>query len=76
MRSAPKNIGSRAVAEKVDSRESQSVAQEYSGTNSTLHAYRDDLVRRGLEEMRVGRVLSHEEFVKSLRRKTSATDLG
>jgi predicted transcriptional regulator len=32
------------------------------------HAYQDALVRKGLEEMRKGRVLSHEEGVKRLKR--------
>jgi predicted transcriptional regulator len=32
-----------------------------------LHAYQDALVREGLEEMRRGRVVSHEEVVKRLR---------
>jgi predicted transcriptional regulator len=32
-----------------------------------LHAYHDALVRRGLEEMRRGRVVSHGEVVKRLR---------
>jgi predicted transcriptional regulator len=32
-----------------------------------LHAYRDALVRKGLEEMRKARVVSHEEVVKRLK---------
>ncbi len=31
-----------------------------------LHAYQNALVRKGLEEMRKGRVLSHEEVVNRL----------
>jgi len=35
-----------------------------------LHAYQDALVRRGLEEMRKGRVVSHEQqVVKALKRR-------
>jgi predicted transcriptional regulator len=33
-----------------------------------LHAYQDALVRKGLEEMRKGRVVIHEEAVKLLKR--------
>ena len=33
-----------------------------------LHAYQDALVRKGLEEMRKGRVVSHEEVVKRVKR--------
>lgn len=29
-----------------------------------LHAYQDELVRKGLEEMRAGRVVSHAEVVR------------
>jgi predicted transcriptional regulator len=32
-----------------------------------LHTYQDALVRKGLEEMRSGRLVSHEEVVKRLR---------
>ncbi|MGD0793176.1 MAG: hypothetical protein ABR920_15525 [Terriglobales bacterium] len=32
-----------------------------------LHAYQNALVRKGLEEMRRGRVVSHERVVKRLR---------
>ncbi|MDR3762657.1 MAG: ribbon-helix-helix protein, CopG family [Acidobacteriota bacterium] len=31
-----------------------------------LHAYQDALVRKGLEEMKKGHVVSHEEVVKRL----------
>jgi len=33
-----------------------------------LHAYQDVLVRKGLEEMRTGRVVRHEEVAKRLKR--------
>jgi predicted transcriptional regulator len=33
-----------------------------------LHAYQDALVRKGLEDMRKGRVVSHEEVVNRLKR--------
>jgi predicted transcriptional regulator len=32
-----------------------------------LHAYQDSLVRKGLEEMRKGRVVSHAQVVKRLK---------
>ncbi len=35
-----------------------------------LHAYRDALVRKGLEEMEADRVVSHAEVVKRLKKKT------
>ena len=34
-----------------------------------LHAYQDELVRKGLEDVRAGRVVSHEDVVKRLKRK-------
>jgi predicted transcriptional regulator len=37
-----------------------------------LHAYQDALVRKGLGEMRRGRVVSHEEVVKRLRLRKKA----
>ena len=33
-----------------------------------LHAYQDALVQKGLEEMRKGRVVSHEQVLKGLKR--------
>jgi predicted transcriptional regulator len=33
-----------------------------------LHAYQDELVRTGLEEMRAGRTLSHEEVERRFRK--------
>ena len=33
-----------------------------------LHAYQDALVRKGLEDLRKGRVVSHEEVVKRFRK--------
>lgn len=32
-----------------------------------LHAYQDELVRQGLEDMRDGRVVAHEEVLRKLR---------
>lgn len=33
-----------------------------------LHAYQDELVRKGLDDVRAGRTVSHEEVVKRLRK--------
>jgi len=33
-----------------------------------LHAYQDALVRKGLQEMRKGRVVSHDEVIKRIKR--------
>jgi len=72
-----KTISFRALAEKIDALDSLAAAQERSRsylinqaiTNYLeLHAYQDALVRRGLEQMRKGRVVSHDEVVKCLKR--------
>ena len=77
MSTVEKTISFRAVAEKIDSLDSLAAAQDRSRsylineaiTNYIeLHAYQDALVRAGLEEMRKGRVVSHEEVVKGLKR--------
>src|SRR5437660_12287336 len=77
MGSNEKTISFRAVTEKIDALDSLAAAQDRSRsylineaiTNYIeLHAYQDALVRRGLEEKRKGRVLSHEEVVKRLKR--------
>ena len=71
-----KTISFRADAEKIDTLDSLAVAQDRPRsylineaiTNYIeLHSYQDALVRRGLEEMRKGRVFSHEEAVKRLK---------
>ena len=72
-----KTISFRAVTEKIETLDSLAAAQDRSRsylineaiTNYIeLHAYQDSLVRKGLAEMRKGRVLSHEEIVKRLQR--------
>ena len=77
MSTVEKTISFRAVAEKIDSLDSLAAAQDRSRsylineaiTNYIeLHAYQDALVRKGLAEMRKGRVVNHEEVVKRLRR--------
>jgi predicted transcriptional regulator len=42
------------------------VDDENAETTAALHAYQDALVRKGLEDMRRGRVVSHEEVVRRL----------
>jgi RHH-type rel operon transcriptional repressor/antitoxin RelB len=77
MGSAEKTISFRAVAEKIDTLDSLAAAQERSrsylinqaiSNYIELHAYQDALVRKGLEEMRRGRVVSHQDVVKRLKR--------
>jgi len=72
-----KTISFRAVAEKIDALDSLAAAQDRPRsylineaiTNYIeLHAYQDALVRKGLEEMRKGRVVSHKQVVKRLKR--------
>ena len=77
MGNAEKTISFRANAEKIDALDSLAAAQERPRsylineaiTNYIeLHAYQDALVRKGLEEMQKGCVISHEEVAKRLRR--------
>src|SRR5208283_5965241 len=72
-----KTISFRAVTEKIDALDSLAAAQDRSRsylineaiTNYIeMHAYQDALVQKGLEEMRKGRVVSHEEIVKRLKK--------
>ena len=77
MRSTEKTISFRAVTQKIDALYSLASAQDRSRsylinqaiTNYIeLHAYQDALVRKGLDEMRQGRVVRHEEIVKRLKK--------
>ena len=77
MSSNEKTISFRALAEKIEALDSLAAAQERPRsylineaiTNYIeLHAYQDALVSKGLEEMRKGRVVSHEQVVKGLKR--------
>ena len=78
MSSAEKTISFRADAEKIAALDSLAAAQdrprsylinEAINNYIELHAYQDELVRKGLEDVRAGRVVSHEEVVKRLKRK-------
>ncbi len=76
---AEKTISFRAVAETIDKLDSLAAAQdrprsyvinEAISNYVELHAYQDALVRKGIEEMRKGRVMSHDEIVKRLRKRS------
>ena len=76
MSAAETTISFRADAEKIDTLGSLAAARDRPRsylineaiTNYIeLHAYQDALIRKGLEEMRKGRVVSHEEVVKRLK---------
>ena len=77
MSSTEKTISFRAVTDKIAALDSLAAAQERSRsylineaiTNYLeLHAYQDALVRKGMEEMKKGRVVSHDEVVKRLQK--------
>ena len=77
MSNTDKTISFRADAEKIDALDSLAVAQDRPRsylineaiTNYIqLHAYQDALVRKGREDMRKGRVVSHDEVVDRLKR--------
>jgi predicted transcriptional regulator len=72
-----KTISFRAVAEKIEALDSLAAAQERPRsylineaiTNYIeLHTYHDALIQKGLEEMRKGHVVSHEQVVGGLKR--------
>ncbi len=72
-----KTISFRADAAKIETLDELAEAQDRSrsylinqaiANYLELHAYQEALVRQGLEEMRKGRVVSHEEVVKRLKR--------
>lgn len=82
MSSTEKTISFRALSDKIDALDSLAAAQNRSrsylineaiNNYIELHAYQDALVRKGMEEMRKGRVVSHEEVVKRLRNKAKRT---
>jgi len=77
MSNTEKTISFRADAEKIDALDLLATAQDRPRsylineaiTNYIqLHAYQDALVRKGLEDMRKGRVVSHEQVVSRLKR--------
>ncbi len=77
MGASEKTISFRADAEKIDTLDSLAAAKDRPRsylineaiTNYIeLHAYQDALIQKGLEEMRNGRVVSHAEVVKRLKK--------
>jgi predicted transcriptional regulator len=84
MANAEKTISFRADAETIDTLDSLAAAQDrprsylinQAITNYIeLHTYQDALVRKGLEEMRKGRVVSHEEVVERIKKTGRASRL-
>jgi predicted transcriptional regulator len=77
MKNAEKTISFRADSGKIEALDSLAAVQDRPRsylineaiTNYIeLHAYQDALVRRGLEDVREGRVVSHDEVVKQLKK--------
>ena len=75
MSSTEKTISFRAEASRIEALDSLAAAQDRPRTyliNEAinnyieLHSYQEGLVRKGLDEMRKGRVVSHEQVVKRL----------
>ena len=83
MNSSEKTVSFRADAAKIDELDSLAAAQDRSRSyliNEAirnyveLHAYQDALIRQGLAEMRKGRVVSHEEVVRRLKKTGRASE--
>ena len=79
MSDAEKTISFRALSRKIEKLDEQAAAKDRTRSyviNEAidhyleLHAYQEMLVRKGLEEMRQGRTVSHDEVVKRLRKWT------
>ena len=77
MGNSVRTISFRAVPEKIAALDSLAAAQDRSrsylineaiANYIELHAYQDALVRKGMEEMRKGRIVSHEQVVKRLKK--------
>lgn len=82
MSSTEKTISFRAVTDKIAALDSLAAAQDRSRsylineaiTNYIeLHAYQDALVHKGMEEMKKGLVVSHEDVVKRLKKTRRAS---
>lgn len=80
--STEKTISFRALSDKIDALDALAEAQDRSRSyliNEAirnyleLHAYQDALVRQGMEQMRKGRVVSHENVVKRLKKARRAS---
>ncbi len=77
MSKTEKTISFRAVTDVIDALDSLAAAQDRSrsylineaiANYIELHAYQDALVLKGLEEVRKGRVIRHEEVIQRLKR--------
>jgi predicted transcriptional regulator len=76
MSNTERTIGFRTNAEKIDALDSLAaqdrprsyLINEAITNYIDLHAYKDALVRKGLEDVRKGRVVSHAEVVNRLKR--------
>jgi predicted transcriptional regulator len=77
MSSPEKTISFRAKSEKIDALDALAEAHdrprsylinEAIANYIDLHDYQDMLVRKGLEDLRKGRVVSHEDVVKRLKK--------
>ena len=76
MDNTEKTISFRADAGKIDALDSLAAAQhrprsylinEAITNYIEMHAYQDALVRKGLEDMRKGRIVTHDELVERLK---------
>lgn len=79
MSDAEKTISFRALSRKIDKLDELAAAKDRTRSyviNEAidhyleLHAYQEMLVRKGLDEMRQGRTVGHDEVVKQLRKRT------
>jgi predicted transcriptional regulator len=77
MSSTEKTVSFRTVAEKIAALDTLAAAQDRPRsylineaiTNYIeLHSYQDALVRKGMDEMKKGRLVSHTQIVKRLRK--------
>jgi len=77
MANPEKTISFRADADKIDALDALAQAQDRPrsylinqaiANYVELHAFQDELVRQGLEDVRHGRTVSHEEVVKRIRK--------
>jgi predicted transcriptional regulator len=76
MSNTEKTISFRADAEKIDALDSLAAAQdrprsylinEAIANYIEMHTYQDALVRKGLEDVRKGRIVGHEEVTRRLK---------
>ncbi len=81
--SSEKTISFRANAETIEQLDDLAASQDRSrsylineaiSNYIEIHTYHDSLVRQGLVEMRKGRVVSHEEVLKRLKKTGRASE--